>query len=108
MDLVVVVDPALDGGQGSRRIGDRVHADMVALEGPDEGFGHAVALGALDGREAGREAECRGSVERLGGGIDRAVVGESLDLVLGLEGAEAALDAADHQVTDHPAAAAPR
>ena len=69
MDLVVVDHPSIDGGQGSGGIGDRVHPDIVALEGLHDGFGDAVALGALDGRKARHEPERRRRLDGPGCGI---------------------------------------
>ena len=52
MDLVVVDHPSVDGSQGGGGIRDRVHPNIVALEGLHERLGDAVAFRALDGREA--------------------------------------------------------
>jgi len=54
---VVVLHPVFDGSKRRDRVRDRVHPNVVALEGAHEGFGHAVAFGAFDGREAGLEIE---------------------------------------------------
>jgi hypothetical protein len=45
---VVVLHPSVDQSKSASGIGDRIHADLVTLEGFDEGLGHAVALGAFD------------------------------------------------------------
>src|SRR5438128_2160256 len=78
MHRVVVLDSELDLRQRRGGVQDRTHSDVVALQGFDEGFGHAVALRALDRGDAGLDIECQGTVDRLLGGKDRAVVGEPL------------------------------
>jgi hypothetical protein len=57
MDLIVVVHPAGHCGERCGGVRDRVHADIVSLEGFDEGLGHAIAFGALHGREARLQVE---------------------------------------------------
>lgn len=47
---VVVVKPARQVGDDCGRVGFRVHRHVVALEGSDEGFGHAIRLRAFDRR----------------------------------------------------------
>ena len=67
MDFVVVLDPSGDQRQRSFRIGQRMHPDIVALEGFHESFRKAVAFGAGDRREAGRQIErLRERARRLG------------------------------------------
>ena len=71
--LVVVVEPFRQGEHDGFGIGDGIHGDVIALEGPYEGFGHAVPLGALDrggerlqadiaGKAAGRSCDEAGAV----------------------------------------------
>ena len=55
MDVVVVVHPKRDRGEGGLGIRDCVDPDVVALEGFDEGFGDAVAFRTFDrGEQASR------------------------------------------------------
>ncbi len=53
VNLLVIGNPAFDGGKGSVRVGDGIDADVIALEGFDERLGDAVAFGAFDRGEAG-------------------------------------------------------
>lgn len=69
MDVVVVVHPVWDRRHRGSSGGDRVHADVVALERLHEGLGHAVALGAFDRSEAGIEIEGKRDVDGLGGDL---------------------------------------
>ena len=53
MNGVVIFHPGFDQGERGASVRKRSNADIIALEGFDEGFGHAVAFWALDGGEAG-------------------------------------------------------
>jgi len=57
MHGVVILHPAIDESEGSGRIRDRADPDVIALEGFDEGLGHAVAFRAFDRGEAGDQVE---------------------------------------------------
>src|SRR5579864_1479779 len=59
VDGVVVLHPAVDKSEGRCCVRDGIDADVIALQGFDEGFGHAVALGAFDRGEAGHELSAR-------------------------------------------------
>src|SRR5690242_5374935 len=48
MHGVVVLDPGIDQSKSGSGVGDRADADLVALEGFDEGLGHAVAFRTFD------------------------------------------------------------
>jgi hypothetical protein len=61
--------------------GDRVYPNIAALEGLDEGFGHSVALRALNRGEAGGESQRQGDVDGLRRGINGAVVRQPLDAI---------------------------
>ena len=88
-----------------RRVGgQRPDADVVALDGFDEGLAHAVALGAGHRREAGRQVELRGEQARVPGGVGRAVIGQPFDGVRRADGAEPLLHRLQHYVTDVGAA----
>ncbi len=56
MVLVVILEPPGDLVESVGGTRQGCHADMVALEGPDEGLRDAVALRAGDRREAGQQA----------------------------------------------------
>src|SRR5437762_10325517 len=66
---IVVLHPAIDQGEGGSSIGDRVHPDVIALEGLHERLGHAIALGAFDRRAAKidplSESHCTGCGARI-------------------------------------------
>gem|GEM_PF-1578287 len=57
----------------------QVHArHMVALEGVDDALGHAVALGAADGRVVGLQAWRACQCPRFGGGVGTGVIAQEL------------------------------
>ena len=68
--VVVVLDPALDGGESGLDIRTGIDPQVVALKGFDGGFGDAVAFRALDPLEAGDEIkrDCRVDGVRRGVG----------------------------------------
>jgi len=47
MHGIIVLHPDVDESKGGSGIWDRVDQDVVALEGFDERFGHAVAFRAF-------------------------------------------------------------
>ena len=57
MVLVVVVEPSGELAEYRGGVGQRVHAQVVALEGLHEGLAQAVALRARHRREARHEVE---------------------------------------------------
>jgi hypothetical protein len=81
MHGVVVLHPAIDEGKRGERIRDRANPDIVALEGLNEGLGHAVAFRAFDRGEARGEIERQGDLDGLVGCEDRAVIGKPLHRV---------------------------
>jgi hypothetical protein len=91
--LVAIVDPHWELRQDCQGIRARLHAGIVPLESLDERLANAVALGASERSEAGRKGKGGGEVQRLVGGVGRAVVGEPLHGMGRPEGGEAALDA---------------
>jgi hypothetical protein len=58
MDPVVILEPALDSRRTGAGIREQVDPDTITLGGFDERFRDAVALEALDWREASREIKC--------------------------------------------------
>ena len=67
---MLVLHPAIDEGKSGSGIRDRADPDVVALEGFDERFGHAVALRAFDRREARHQVERQGDLDDpVGGGL---------------------------------------
>ncbi len=100
VDLVVILDPS--GNLAERRfgVGHRVHAQIIPLEGLDEGLGHAVGLRAPDGREAGNEVEGRCEGLGLSGDIGAAIVGKMLDRPWSSDGPEAGLDGLQHEIAN--------
>lgn len=79
MRVVVVPEPVRKLAYKGVGIGDRIDPDVISLEGPDEGFGHTVALGALQGRRSWFQPHSAGKVLRAAGDIATAVVGQPLD-----------------------------
>lgn len=78
-----------------------MHGDVVALEGAHEGFGHAVALRALD--RGGQRFQADLACEAAGRSCDEAgaVIGQPFDgLRQAVDPAEAVLDGSDHEVAD--------
>ena len=68
--------PVIDESESCSGIRYWANPDIVALEGFHEGFGHAVAVGAFDWREAGQQIERQSDLDGSVGGEDRAVVGQ--------------------------------
>lgn len=91
MVVVVVLEPSGDLAEclGGARQG--VDADIVALEGLDEGLADAVALRAGDRSKIGHQAQLGGKAARRQGGVGRSVVGQELDPVRSPEVAKALL-----------------
>lgn len=78
-----------------------MHGDVVALEGAHEGFGHAVALRALD--RGGQWFQADLACEAAGRSCAEAgaVIGQPFDgLRQVVDPAEAALDGSDHEVAN--------
>src|SRR3954464_14534055 len=101
MHAVVMFEPRNELAQHAGRIGLRTDPSVIPFESFDEGFSHAVGLGALDWRRAGQEADVSRQGAGVPGGVGRAVVREPLDrLGQFVDKPEAALDAFDHQVAD--------
>ena len=101
MNGVVTIHPGFDQGERGASVRKRGNADIIALEGSDEGFGHAVAFWALDGGEAGFEIERHRDLDRLVSREDRSIVRQPLHAMRCTEGAKAALYALNHHVPDH-------
>lgn len=95
MHSVVILHPEINLNKRRGGVRNRAYPDIVALEGFDEGFGHAVALRAFDRRETRLQVQCQSNLNGPVGGEDRAVVREPLHPVGGTEGAEALLHALD-------------
>src|SRR4051812_25684511 len=101
MHAVVMFEPRNELAQHAGRIGLRTDPRVIPFESFDEGFSHAVGLGALDWRRAGQEADVSRQGAGVPGGVGRAVVREPLDrLGQFVDKPEPALDAFDHQVAD--------
>src|SRR3954453_6391979 len=94
MHAVVMFEPRNELAQHAGRIGLRTDPRVIPFESFDEGFSHAVGLGALDWRRAGQEADVSRQGAGVPGGVGRAVVREPLDrLGQFVDKPEAALDA---------------
>ena len=64
-------------------------------------LGHAIAFGALHEREARLQVERDPDVDRLGGDVGGAVIGEPLNGMRCAGGRKSSFDALDHEVADH-------
>src|SRR5262245_6291870 len=89
MHGVVILHPEIDLSKRCHGVRDRAYPDIVALEGFDEGFGHAVALWAFDRRETGFQVQRQRDLDRLVSREDRAVIGQPLHPMRSPECAEA-------------------
>ena len=96
--VVVVLDPSGKRCQRSGSIRQRRDADVIALEGMNEGLRDAVGLRAADGREAGFEAQLPGKGACFASGIGRAVIGQHLDRHGRAHTAEAGFHGFQHDV----------
>ena len=79
MNRVVVLEPFRQLRDDSSGIRTRRDSDVITLEGPDEGFGHAVGLGALDRRRQGLEPDLPCEGPRLTRKTTGAVVRQPFD-----------------------------
>ena len=101
MHGIVILDPGIDQGERRGSARDRADPDVIAFEGFDEGFGHAIAFQALDRGEARHQVECGGDVDRPVSGEDRAIIRQPLHRVWRADVAEPLFDAAHHHIADH-------
>jgi len=91
--LVVMVEPIRQSEHDRPGIWNGVRRDVVALEGPHEGFGHAVALRALNRGGERLQADIAGEATGLSSDGAGAVVGQPFDgLRHAVDRAEAVLD----------------
>ena len=99
---VVVVEPLAELREHRLGIAQIDVAEIIALEGPDEGFGEAVALRAVRRRRDGHQAELVRVEDRGRRGVLRVVVAEPLNRVRGFERglAEARPQRAIHERAD--------
>jgi hypothetical protein len=67
---VVVLHPSVDESEGGSGVWDQAYANVVALQGFDEGLGHTIALGAFDRGEARHQIERQGDLDGPVGGED--------------------------------------
>src|SRR5271165_2285433 len=75
--------------------------DIVSLEGLHERFRHAVRLRTAHRGEAWHQAQSICKLDRLVSPVAAAIVREPLHRVRQGARSEAALDALQHQITDH-------
>src|SRR5262245_8488625 len=57
----------------------RTDADIVTLDGADEGFSHSIALWTFDRRGSRLEADVASEAACLAGEVTAAIVGQPLD-----------------------------
>src|SRR5262249_23434560 len=105
VNVVVMRERGMELTQHAGRVGLGTHPRVVPFDGFDEGFSHAVRLGALDRRRAWHQADVSGQGTGVPGDVGRAVVRQPFDrLGQFVDQPEAALDAFDHQIADVGAA----
>src|SRR5262249_52118209 len=76
-------------------------ADIVTLDGADEGFSHSIALWTFDRRGSRLEADVASEAACLAGEVTAAIVGQPLDGDRqAIDRAEAMLDGSEHQITN--------
>jgi hypothetical protein len=101
MHLIIVVEPDRELVDHRLRIGLGADAGIIALEGSDKSFGHAVALRAFDRCGSWDEADVSRETPGIVRCIAAAVVGQPFDGVRQLVDApEAMLDGGDHEIAD--------
>jgi hypothetical protein len=101
MHAIVVIEPMRDLGDDRSGIGSLADAGIIALEGFNEDFCHAVALWALDWRGERNEADFAREATGIVSGVATAVIGQPFDgmrRVVYLT--EAMLDSGDHEVAN--------
>lgn len=76
MVLIVVFEGASQVLHGGSSVRFWHEGDVVALDGLDEGLGHAIALRRTDRRGQGRQTQVAGELARLVRHVRRAVVSE--------------------------------
>ena len=77
--VVVVLNSASDQSKNSLGVRQQRHLDVVALQRLHEGLGDAIALRALDRREAGLQAKLAGEDLGVLRDVGRAIIGQHLD-----------------------------
>src|SRR3954452_6627230 len=92
MVFVVVQEPSGDLPECGDRIRERVHVNIVSLEGFDEALGDAIRFRALNGSEARDEIESGREGPGLVCRVDVAIVGKPFERVRSLDGGEPALN----------------
>lgn len=101
MHLIIVVEPDRELLDHRLRVGLGADAGIIALEGSDESFGHAVALRAFDRCGSWDEADVSRETSSVLCGVAAAVVSQPFDGVRQLVDApEAMLDGGDHEIAD--------
>src|SRR6516165_2669287 len=79
----------------------RTDADIITLDGADEGFSHSIALWTFDRRGSRLEADVASEAACLAGEVTAAIVGQPLDGERqAIDRAEAMLDGSEHQITN--------
>lgn len=79
MVVVVVLYPAADQAEGGLGIPQGCDLHVITLKDFHGSFGHAVALRAAHGCEAGLQAELLYEDSSFFGDVRRAIVGQNLD-----------------------------
>src|SRR4051794_35525649 len=101
MHLVIVVEPGWQLRDDGLRVGPRVHADVVTLEGADERLGHAVRLWTADRGRSWDQPDAARKGAGVSGGVTTAVIRQPLDrLGHTVHLAVAMFDGGNHQVLD--------
>src|SRR5688572_28880094 len=82
VDRIVMSEPRIELAQYAIRVRLRADPRVIALDGLDKGFGHAILLRALDRRRARYQPNVASQGTRLSGGVGRAVIRQPLDRLL--------------------------
>jgi len=98
--VVVVLNLASDHSENGLGIWQRRHLDVVALQRLHEGHRDAVALRALDRREAGLQVKLAGEDLRVLRDVRRAIIYQHLDDRRCAVCAEAAFDSFEQDVAN--------
>ena len=98
--VVVVGEPPVELAEHRDGVRQRVDANVVAFERPDQGLREAVALRAGDRGEARLQTQSTGKVAGILGRVGAAMVAQPLDGMRRHEAAEAGFDRRQHQVAD--------
>src|SRR5258705_3359937 len=103
MNLIVMLEGRIELAQHGECIAAVHTVSVVAFEGLDEGFCHAVGLRTRNRRRQRLEADLAGKRTRVARNVRGPVVGQPFNRLRRRGGAEACLHRLEHQVAHHVA-----